>query len=345
MGSKGTRLLPTASCETGEITMSMRRFIAIACGVLGLATLPQGAQAQSDSIRIDANSTHTTTLTICNPEVRVVMSGDGDTDLDFSITNARGDVVFSDYGLSDQSTTTLERGRGSGCEEFDLRVTNLGDVWNMLDISLENVRSDSGNPVDTGSYRVEANASHSMNMNICSPEVSVSIVGDGDTDLDFVIRDPRGEIVHSDYDLTDRTSATLYRRGGSGCESFELTTTNLGDVYNLYTVQLEDIRQDRAVATRGSDDSFNRDVSIQNRTGQTIMYLYWSNVAADGWGDDRLGSGILANGQDWNVTVDDGSGACRFDFRVELADGSDLEQRNVDVCSTFVVQFARGGSK
>ncbi|WAT16885.1 hypothetical protein OZN62_07990 [Aurantiacibacter sp. MUD11] len=323
--------------------MNFQRFIALACAVIGLAALPQAAQAQTDSFRIDANSTHTTELSICNPVVRIEMAGDGDTDLDFVITNSRGETVHSDYGLSDRSSATLYRRSDVQCEEFVLRTTNLGGVWNLLDVSLENIQSDTGNPIDTDSYRVDANSTHRVEMNICSPQVRIDVRGDGDTDLDFVIRNSRGEIVHSDYDLTDQTSTTLYRRSGVECEEFELTTTNLGDVYNRYVVQLEDVVQDRTVAARGSGDGYNRDISIQNRTGQTIMYLYWSNVAASNWGEDRLGSGVLANMQDWNVTVDDGSGACRFDFMARLADGRELEQRNVDVCSVYVVQFAGGG--
>ena len=67
--------------------------------------------------------------------------------------------------------------------------------------------------------------------------------------------------------------------------------------------------------------------------------LYWSNTAANNWGDDRLGSGVLAAGQRWEVTVDDGSGACRFDFMARLANGREIERRNVDVCAVYSVQF------
>ena len=322
--------------------MTFHRFVALVCAVLGLAAMPGVAFAQANTFRIEANSSHTATLTICNPEVRVTMSGDGDTDLDFVIRNSRGEIVHSDYGLSDQSETLLYRRNGVECEEFELRTTNLGNIWNALDVTLNDVRTDSGNPVDTESYRVNANATHRVDMNICSPQVRINVRGDGDTDLDFVIRNSRGEIVHSDYDYTDQTEAVLYRRGGVECESFELTTSNLGDVYNLYTVQLEDVVQDRTPArpqARGSGDNFNRDITIQNRTGQTIMFIYWSNVAATNWGDDKLGSGVLANGQNWNVTVDDGSGACRFDFMARLASGREIERRNVDVCAVYTVQF------
>lgn len=325
--------------------MIFRRLVAAACAVLGFAALPQVAQAQTDSFRIEANSTEITDLTICNPEVRVVLSGDGDTDLDYVIRNSRGEIVHSDYSISDQSEAVLYRRGDVQCEEFELRTTNLGGVWNLLDITLADVRTDSGNPVSTDSYRVDANSTHVVDMSICSPQVRIHINGDDDTDLDYVIRNSRGEIVHSDYGLSDETETVLYRRSGVECESFELTTTNLGAVYNLYLVQLEDVVQDRAPvrAVGGSGDGNNRDISIQNRTGQTIMYLYWSNVAASNWGEDRLGSGVLANMQDWNVTVDDGSGACRFDFMARLADGRELEQRNINVCEVYVVQFATVG--
>ena len=326
--------------------MTFQKLIALFAAFLTMGISSTAAMAQADSYRIEANATQNTTITICNPEVRVVLTGDGDTDLDFVITNSRGETVHSDYGLSDRSTATLYRRSNVDCEDFNLRTTNLGNVWNLLDISLEDIRTNSGNPVDTNSYRIDANATQRLDLSICSPQVRLNIRGDGDTDLDFVIRNSRGEIVHSDYDLTDRTNTVLNRRNGVSCETFELTTSNLGNVYNLYVVQVEDLRGGgRAVAAPapaaalGSQDGRNRDISIQNRTGQTIMYLYWSNVAASGWGDDRLGSGVLSNGQDWNVTVDDASGACRFDFRARLRDGRDVDIRNVDVCSIYTLQI------
>lgn len=186
------------------------------------------------------------------------------------------------------------------------------------------------------SYRVEANSEQTINLNICNPEVFVSVDGDGDTDLDFVIRNARGEIVHSDYDLTDITYATLQRRSGVECENFQLEVSNLGDVWNQYEVSMQTVAAQRA---SGSSDSMNRDVSMVNGTKETIYYIYWTNVGVNGWGDDKLGSGILSAGQQWNVTVDDGSGACRFDIKAVTAGGREIIRRDVDVCSVYTIDF------
>ena len=37
--------------------------------------------------------------------------------------------------------------------------------------------------------------------------------------------------------------------------------------------------------------------------------------------------------------VDDGSGACRFDFMARLPNGREIERRNVNVCAVWTVQF------
>ena len=218
------------------------RLFALIAAMLGCTVLPASAWAQVDSYRVDANSYEETEITICNPRVRVVMNGDGDTDLDFVITNARGQTVHSDYGLSDRSTAVLNRTNGRQCEDFNLRTTNLGNVWNLLTISLENMAVDNGNPVTSDSYRADANSTMTVDMQICSARVRLNVEGDGDTDLDFVVRDARGMVVHSDYGLNDRTSAVLSRGMGAGCQDFTMEVSNLGSVYNMFVVQLEDLR-------------------------------------------------------------------------------------------------------
>ncbi|MCB2066066.1 MAG: toll/interleukin-1 receptor domain-containing protein [Erythrobacter sp.] len=86
-------------------------------------------------------------------------------------------------------------------------------------------------------------------------------------------------------------------------------------------------------------DGYNRDVVLINQSGDTIMYLYWSNVNEQNWGPDRLGSGVLADGQNMPATVDDGTGACNFDFRAETAGGQEIERRNVNVCGIYEIYF------
>lgn len=190
----------------------------------------------------------------------------------------------------------------------------------------------------TDSYRVEANDSTSIDITICNPEVYVSVAGDGDTDLDFVVRNPRGDTVHSDYDLTDITFFTLYRLAGSGCETHVMDVTNLGDVWNRFEITLTTVRAD-AAGTGNSGDSRNRNVSFVNNGKESIFYIYWSNIAASDWGIDRLGSSTLPAGQSWQTTVDDGSGACRFNFRAVTAGGREIMRRDVDVCATYTISF------
>jgi len=188
------------------------------------------------------------------------------------------------------------------------------------------------------SYRVEANDSTTIDISICNPEVYVEVRGDGDTDLDFAVRDPRGNTVHSDYDLTDITFFTLYRQAGSGCETYPMDVTNLGDVWNRFAVTLTTIRSD-GVAPRASADSNNRNVSFVNEGKESIFYIYWANIASSSWSADQLGSSTLPAGQSWQTTVDDGSGACRFNFRAVTAGGREMLVNDVNVCSTYTITF------
>ena len=87
-------------------------------------------------------------------------------------------------------------------------------------------------------YRVEAEATRWIDLNICSSDVSVEITGDHDTDLDFWVFSPRGSLVHEDTDDTDYTSVDL---GSDGrCRTYKLEVKNFGDVYNLMTVRVTD---------------------------------------------------------------------------------------------------------
>jgi hypothetical protein len=80
----------------------------------------------------------------------------------------------------------------------------------------------------TGQYRVEAGETVSINLNVCMGGAKVNIAGTGRTDLDFVIRNLRGRVVHEDNDDTDYTEVDLTSRRGS-CETFELEVHNAGN--------------------------------------------------------------------------------------------------------------------
>jgi hypothetical protein len=63
---------------------------------------------------------------------------------------------------------------------------------------------------------------------------SLSVVGDGDTDLAFRLYNPYDRLVHEDDPLSDLTVATI----NSGCGMFHLYIENLGDVYNMVGVMV-----------------------------------------------------------------------------------------------------------
>jgi hypothetical protein len=76
----------------------------------------------------------------------------------------------------------------------------------------------------------------------------------------------------------------------------------------------------------------NRNLTIINNTGQDIIRFYGSNSGRTSWEEDILGQDILPRGRSVNINFDDGSGACTFDFKAELRNGSTRETYGVDVC-------------
>ena len=76
----------------------------------------------------------------------------------------------------------------------------------------------------------------------------------------------------------------------------------------------------------------DRRVEVFNDSGVTVREFYASNVSRNTWEEDILGRNVLPPGRAVMINIDDGSGACRFDFRAVLDDGRRIEQRNIDVC-------------
>lgn len=76
----------------------------------------------------------------------------------------------------------------------------------------------------------------------------------------------------------------------------------------------------------------DRRVEVFNDSGVTVREFYASNVSRSTWEEDILGRNVLPPGRAVMINIDDGSGACRFDFRAVLDDGRRIEQRNIDVC-------------
>ena len=83
------------------------------------------------------------------------------------------------------------------------------------------------------------------------------------------------------------------------------------------------------------------DVQYQlvNESALTLMEFYSSPVSDPDWGDDILGSQVLASGESGTVTIGDGTSYCQYDFQFVMEDGSVIEGQ-ADICTTgeFVLQ-------
>lgn len=83
----------------------------------------------------------------------------------------------------------------------------------------------------------------------------------------------------------------------------------------------------------------DRRIAVHNHLREPIYFLYWSNTATDDWGSDQLGDDVLMPGNRQVFDIDDGSGACRFDFKVVTKTGKEYTRANVDVCVESSVEF------
>lgn len=86
----------------------------------------------------------------------------------------------------------------------------------------------------------------------------------------------------------------------------------------------------------------DRNVQIINETQHTIVQFYASNIGRDTWEEDILGQDILPVGQSVNVNIDDGSGACLYDFKAVFDDGEELVRNRIDVCSISTYRYTEG---
>lgn len=96
-----------------------------------------------------------------------------------------------------------------------------------------------------------------------------------------------------------------------------------------------------AVSAAQSRDGMNRRVRIHNNTGWTMLRFYASDSRITSWQEDMLGRSTLAAGRSIMMNIDDGSGACLYDFRAEFTNGQVLTRFNVNVCRIADYYYTR----
>ncbi|MEJ6789376.1 hypothetical protein BrevBR_07465 [Brevundimonas sp. BR2-1] len=90
-----------------------------------------------------------------------------------------------------------------------------------------------------------------------------------------------------------------------------------------------------------SRDGRNRRVRIHNNTGWTMLRFFASNTSRSDWEEDILGNDVLANNASIVMNIDDGTGACLFDFKAEFTNGQSLIRNNVNVCEIADYYYTR----
>jgi len=79
-------------------------------------------------------------------------------------------------------------------------------------------------------------------------------------------------------------------------------------------------------------DNQDRRVRIINDTNHTMVRFYASNSSRTSWEEDILGQSVLPSGRSVVINIDDGTGACMFDFKAVFDDGDELIRNRVNVC-------------
>lgn len=90
-----------------------------------------------------------------------------------------------------------------------------------------------------------------------------------------------------------------------------------------------------------SRDGYNRRVRIHNQTGWTMTHFYASDSRIDSWQEDMLGRNVLAAGNSIMMNIDDGSGACLYDFKARFTNGQELTRMGVNVCQIADYYYTR----
>jgi hypothetical protein len=86
-------------------------------------------------------------------------------------------------------------------------------------------------------------------------------------------------------------------------------------------------------------DRNDRRVKIINETNTPVYHFYGSNAGSESWEEDILGREVLMPGKSVVINFDDGSGYCKFDFKIVFKDKTEIVRENIDVCKVEVYRL------
>jgi hypothetical protein len=82
-----------------------------------------------------------------------------------------------------------------------------------------------------------------------------------------------------------------------------------------------------------------QDFTLHNRTGHVIVTLNVSPTTSNQWGPDILGVDVLGDGESAEVSFDRDEDHCVWDIRVTYDDGTENDERGINLCETTDVTF------
>ena len=85
-----------------------------------------------------------------------------------------------------------------------------------------------------------------------------------------------------------------------------------------------------ASALAGDDLEFK----LTNASHSNMKEFYVSHVGANTWEDNLIADGMVPAGHAVKVVVADGRATCSYDIKAVFDDGSESDERSVDLCET-----------
>ena len=87
-----------------------------------------------------------------------------------------------------------------------------------------------------------------------------------------------------------------------------------------------------ALGATSPANAADRHVRIINKTSYTMVRFYASRSSTSDWEEDILGDSVVRSGSSVRINIDDGTGACLFDFKAVFSNGKEATRGKVHVC-------------
>ena len=225
-------------------TMTSQRLCFALSLVLAMALLLTGASGAAEDANLKADAKppapdKDTAYLMASSELARIARETKDSVL--MLAAARLEAMASTQSADRSKTTEGEAGAGSDEKADRASLYSLAEEYagtnETLLALIDASRGDAtmkgrvGGPASTID-RVLAGATDTWRIRFRGNELAqVSVIGDGDTDLDLYVYDENGNLICRDIDGTDQTYCSWFPRWAG---SFTIKVENLGGMYNQY---------------------------------------------------------------------------------------------------------------